>query len=278
LKRRFGGYKANSANNPGTLIGGLMQVEWLTRHLGTLNGCAVLEIGTGWEPIIPLVYRLAGARIIYLTDSTRLVCQESLDAALAFLTASRAQICAALKTPEAEFDRILARRRSEHSVEARLKALDLLYLAPCDCRSLQLDSGSLDVIYSRSVLEHIPAPIIREIFREAMRLLKPAALMCHFIDNSDHCEHHDKSISRVNFLQHNNFDWRFTCVNPFHYQNRLRHQEYLHMLADGGFKILRAERDIHQRSLTLLPELKLAPQFQSRPHDDLAAISSYLLA
>ena len=36
-----------------------------------LAGRDVLEIGSGWFPILPIVLRLAGARRVYLTDAYR---------------------------------------------------------------------------------------------------------------------------------------------------------------------------------------------------------------
>src|SRR5258708_4764736 len=53
-KRRLTGYRVNVSNQPCRLAEGLKQIEWLTQHLGTLDGMSVLKIGSGWEPMIPL--------------------------------------------------------------------------------------------------------------------------------------------------------------------------------------------------------------------------------
>jgi SAM-dependent methyltransferase len=225
------------------------------------------------------VYRLAGARVVYLTDSTKLLCDQSLDAALGFLAGSSKEICAALQVSQNHFDNVLTEAsEGRGTMQDRLNSLEILYLAPCDCRSLALESGSLDIIFSRAVLEHIPKPVIHEIFRESKRLLRPGGVMCHFIDNSDHWEHRDKSISRINFLQHGDLLWRWTCINGLNYQNRLRHQGYLNILREEGFEIVQAEGEIDQKSLQILPKLRLAAQFRGKPFEDLAVISSYLLA
>jgi hypothetical protein len=102
--------------------------------------------------------------------------------------------------------------------------------------------------------------------------------MCHFVDNSDHWEHRDKSISRIHFLQHDEWLWRLTCLNDLNYQNRLRHEDYLDIMRREGFRVVRAEREIDQTALALLPHLKLAAPFKGRVHEDLATISSFLLA
>lgn len=277
-KQRTVGYQANTRNAPGTLADGLEQAAWIAEHFGGLKGLDVLEIGTGWEPIIPLIYRVAGARAVCLTDSLKLISGASLEVTLEFLARSKNSICAALRVAQAEFDNLLAQAGGAGEVQARLKALGLQYLAPCDCRSLPLDAGSLDVVFSRAVLEHIPEPVIRGIFRESRRLLRPGGAMCHFVDNSDHWEHRDKSISRINFLRQSEWVWRFTCVNPLNYQNRLRHQDYLNILREEGFRVVRVDREIDEKSLRLLPQMKLAGRFRGRSHDDLAAITSHILA
>jgi len=277
-KHRFLGYKPNYRNQPGTLADALKQIDWLAQYCGTLDGASALEVGTGWEPLIPLVYRLAGAKTVYLTDSINLMCEESFAATLEFLSKSRDIVCASLRIPAEKLEDFLAAAQFGGGLESRLKALNLNYLAPCDCRNLDLAGGSLDIIYSRAVLEHIPEPIIRSIFRESKRLLRKGGVMCHFVDNSDHWEHRDKSISRVNFLRHSERVMRFTSLNRLNYQNRLRHRDYLNIMEQEGFRVMRAEGEIDQKAILLLPTMKLADKFKDRPHDDLATISSYLLA
>src|SRR5262245_53453079 len=53
--------------------GGLEQV-YLLRQVGLdVRGRDLLEIGTGWAPVIPIILHLAGARHIYLTDAYELI-------------------------------------------------------------------------------------------------------------------------------------------------------------------------------------------------------------
>jgi hypothetical protein len=69
LKRRLVPYLPNPEFNSITLEQGLRQIESLRDAGVSLQGATALEIGTGWEPIIPLLYRLAGVELIYLTDT-----------------------------------------------------------------------------------------------------------------------------------------------------------------------------------------------------------------
>ncbi len=277
LKRRAIGYQPDYRQHQGAVNDALIQVSILREHFGTIEGRDLMEIGTGWEPIVPLIYRLAGARVVHLADVTKLISKASLQAALDAVWKAKEKIGAGLKIPASQFDRILAAPQGE-STDADMRALGLMYQAPCDCRSMNLDSKSLDAVSSRAVFEHIPTAIIPGIFREVKRLLKPGGATCHIIDNSDHWEHYDKSITPVNFLQHGDLLWRFSCMSEFNYQNRLRHQDYAQMLRAEGFRIVQEKRKVHPPSLEALGKLKLAPQFRGREPEDLATIVSTFLA
>ena len=75
-----------------------------------------------------------------------------------------------------------------------------------------LPDASLDVVTSRAVLEHVPPDVIQDIFNESFRLLNANGLACHIIDNSDHWQHGDLRLSRVNFLRFSDFTFRLTCM------------------------------------------------------------------
>ena len=75
-------------------------------------------------------------------------------------------------------------------------------------------------------------------------------LACHLVDHSDHWEHNDKSLSRVNFLKYSDSFFRWTYIfNSLNYQNRLRHPEYIEMLHKAGFRLVREEHSVDEASL-----------------------------
>jgi SAM-dependent methyltransferase len=163
-------------------------------------------------------------------------------------------------------------------LEGSLHRLRLRYLAPCDVRRTTLPSGSVDAVVSRAVLEHIPPEIVRDIFRESARIVRTGGVACHIVDNSDHWEHRDKGISRINFLKYSDAAFRWTCVSGLNYQNRLRHSEYRRMLEDAGFEIERDEKTIDPEALELLERFPVAPRFKRFLKDDLATVTSFFLA
>jgi hypothetical protein len=98
------------------------------------------------------------------------------------------------------------------------------------------------------------------------------------VDNSDHWQHGDRSISRVNFLRFSDSVFRWTYLNGLNYQNRLRHSEYVQMLRRAGFEILRDDKDVDSGSLEALKTLPLDDRFRRFTAEDLATLSSYLVA
>jgi SAM-dependent methyltransferase len=276
FKRRVIPYRPALARGAYAIEEGLVQVRWLREFLGTLAGKRILEIGSGWELLLPMLFSLCRAERVYLTDQTALLDRDTLAGGLASFRRNRQRIIDSLQLSPQEFD---AKFGSNIDSESRfLEANGFVYLAPCDCRSLPLAAASLDAITSRSVFEHIAREVIDDILRESYRLLVPGGLVCHFVDNSDHWEHGDKRISRVNFLRFSDQSFRLTYLNSLNYQNRLRHSEYVEMLRARGFEILKQERNVDPAALEALQRLPLAPRFRQFPAEDLATMDSYLLA
>ncbi len=275
-KRRLVPYRPSLSRGAYAIEEGLTQVQWIREAMGTVIGKTVLEIGTGWEPLVPMLFSLCGSKRVYLTDLTALTDRFTVAGALETFRADRQPILDALHIDPQTFDEKFGGEAG--SLDRFLSRHGFVYLAPCDCSRLPLDGSTLDVIISRSVFEHIRPRVIAGILRESYRVLKPGGLACHFIDESDHWQHNDKSISRVNFLRFSDGMHRLTHLNSLNFHNRLRHPEYVRILEACGFEMLREERTVDVASLKALTDLPLAPRFRSFSREDLATTDSYLLA
>ena len=132
------------------------------------------------------------------------------------------------------------------------------YIAPMDARKTGLANRSVDLIISSTVLEHIPLVVIRGIMQECRRILRGT---CSFyIDYKDHWSYFDRSISHLNFLQYSPSKW--AIYNPqLHYQNRLRHSDYLKVFIETGFSVRSIETE-----RKAIPQLRT---FQSYDDEDL---------
>jgi SAM-dependent methyltransferase len=275
LKRSWAGYVTDSAKDLATIEHGLEQID-LIRQQFSLQGRTIVEVGTGWEPIIPILFSLAGASRVYMTDTIRLCAPATLKGAISSLCKHKDLVCSRLRISAIEFDVCLAVNPA-HFDEACAQ-LRIGYLAPCDCRRLPFEDASIDVITSHMVLEHIAPEIIADIYAESSRVLRSGGLMCHVIDNSDHWQHRDARISALNFLRYPEWVFKLTCINDLDYQNRLRHSEHMMIMTDRGFEILFANRDVDQRSLQALSAMRLDEKFAKFKADDLATLTSTVLA
>jgi SAM-dependent methyltransferase len=269
-KDRLFGYRREPDKDTRTIRDGLLLIEWL----GGVSGMMVVEIGTGWQPMIPIVLSLAGARV-YMTDLHRLMRPDTFRGALEAIRENQGEIARGLGIA---VDEVAHAARDCRDMHPRLRELRLEYLAPCDCRRLPISSGSIDIVMSRAVLEHVPPATIAGIFREACRVLRPTGRMLHEIDHSDHWSHRDRRLNAVNFLRYPDWLFGLTCLNPQNYQNRLRHSEYVGMLEDAGFELQREQRAVHADCVMALEKMRVTQRFHRFEPEELATTSSILLA
>jgi SAM-dependent methyltransferase len=267
----------NAENAKGVLDRGLSMIESIEDELFSIKDKAVLELGSGWEPIIPLLYYLKGCDCVNLFDLNRLIEPISLKRCLDYLTVNAPEISKRLECSPEEIRSKLFLPQSARTLDEMLRHFRLKYFAPHDARTTGLPSSSIDVISSHTVLEHIPPSIIQEILTEFHRILKQEGKSCHLIDNADHWAQKDRSISAVNFLQFDETFWKVISLNRLDYQNRLRHNDYLDLFQKSGFKT------VLDRSFPLYKEsdpsskFKLAAKYGGKSIEELSTLSFFVV-
>jgi len=253
VKRKVFGYQPNLGNLRETLACWRQMRDGLERAGGSVEGATVLEIGTGWFPTIPVMQCLAGAKHVYMSDLNVHLDDVSFAATLDFL-------------------------RRELPDEPRLREIQsrrdvpVSYLAPFDVNAIP--DGSIDIVSSRTVLEHIPPEALVQLFTALRPKLSPRGLMVHLVDHSDHLEHSDKSISKINFLT-----WperKHAWINRLtrEGENRLRHHEYAAVFAAAGFDVLIDDAQVHEPTRALAKSLPLQPRYAAMAPEQLATMSS----
>ena len=119
-----------------------------------------------------------------------------------------------------------------------LEHYGIYYKAPYDSTKSHLSENSIDACISTNTLEHIPEPDIIAIFFELHKILKDEGIISAIIDYSDHYAHTDKKISLLNYLRFTTYQWRRYNHN-MHYQNRLRHYDYINIFKKTGFTVIK---------------------------------------
>jgi SAM-dependent methyltransferase len=267
----------STAVDPWTVEQGLRQIEMLRASGCNLAGRTVLEIGSGWQPTIPLLLRLAGARKVLMWDSQRLL-DERLLAGTARALAERSALIAPRLGTAPDAVAAALRPAVAEGLDGQLEHFGLEYHAPADATATGLRDHSVDVVVSRAVLEHVPPRTIRGIFAESHRVLARDGFACHIIDNSDHWSHVDRGLSAVNFLRYPDWLWPVLCVNPLDYQNRLRHPDYVRMLAAAGFQIVHDPSSPDPVAVAAVRAMRVARRFRRFAPGQLGVITSYLVA
>lgn len=273
LKRSLTPSRMGEKYGAEVLPGALEQIAALKAQGVAIRGARVLEIGTGWYPVAPLVYRAAGARRVVLTDAHRLLHPRTLAAAAAFVHDQADHLAAELDIPAEEIRAVL-RPPPDLGFEDALEWLGLSYEAPYDIAS----GPEVDVVFSHTVLEHIPPDAIAAMFRALRGKISPGGMMCHGVDHTDHRRGQDASLGLIDFLRYSDSTWRWLCLNPQDYTNRLRHPDYVKLMREAGFDVRHEHRFVSPKVEDQLPSLPLWGRFAQMDRLDLATTWSMLLA
>jgi SAM-dependent methyltransferase len=260
-----------------TIDQALLHVRIL-RDAGVLmEGATSMEIGVGWKPLFPLIYKLAGFGKMILIDANRHLETEWFLATISQLRTEAERVANGLGI-DADAVRSGLDPQGASTLDELLKRFEFDYRAPADARKTRLPNGSIDVVSSRAVLEHVRRADIAAILLEARRVLSAGGAMIHTIDHSDHFEFADKSISRINFLRFSERWWRLIGMNHLSYQNRLRSSAYTSMAREAGFDITFLDAQPDPVAMKDIASLPLAPPFCGMRKEDLAVLTTHMVA
>jgi len=224
----------------------------------------IFQFGAGWELALPLLFWAMGVEQQILIDRRRLLRPELVKHTLDRLHPMAAELGLG-RQPGAfmagNFTGATTVLRERYGIE---------YRAPADAARTGIAPSSADFIVAFNTLEHIPEDAIVPIVLECRRILKDGGLMAFKIDYQDHYSYRDHHISVYNFLKYSDRAWAL-CNCSLHYQNRLRHSDYIAIFKKAGLDILEENRiEPERRHLEQLRALPLAPRFRRYDSGDLA--------
>ena len=133
------------------------------------------------------------------------------------------------------------------------------------------------MVFSNSVLEHVPPEVIDAMYAESMRVLSPRGVMFHSVNCGDHYAYVDRNVHQLNYLRYSDEEWQ-RWNNAFLYQNRLR----AHWFVDGarrhGFDIDLDTRTTREERMKQLAAMPVHPQFADVPAEQLCITSVDFIA
>lgn len=230
-------------------------VDIVFKHLGrvggpdALAGKTCLELGPGDSLASALIAHALGAKRTYLVDvgafaEPRIEAYRDVAAELAQRGYPAPDVSGFTSTAE-----MLERCNSAYLTDG-LASLKFI------------ETGTVDVIWSQAVLEHVRLGEIPAVLAELRRILAPGGVMSHRIDYKDHLG------GSLNNLRFSEAAWEseFMAKSGF-YTNRVRNSEFLGLMRSAGFELT----DVEPGRWAALPlsRSKMAPQFRALDDDDL---------
>lgn len=182
-----------------------------------LEGKKVIEIGSGWAPVIPyfLLY-LGKAGSVSTYDLYHHFSKKKIN----------------------RLNEVFTSEYGIELIEQNLKPYNLpkeiTYHPNTDL--IKADILEADLVYSRFVLEHVKPDDIALMHHKLKKDLKPGSRVIHFISPGDHRIYVDPDLSLQDFLQYSEAEWRKKQTR-FDYHNRLRLPQYLNIFKEAGMEI-----------------------------------------
>ena len=271
LQRRFGGLRDFAAEFDSKVEDWRIMAGHLDAASMAIPGRRLFEIGSGWYPTFPLACFLAGAARVTTVDLNRhlkrdllMACAERLGDAVPTIAATCGLDEATVRARHARLRDSLA--HSDDLAAATGGVVD--YKAPADATRTDLPAGSIDCIFSNSVLEHVPPAAIDGMYVEAMRLLAPGGVMFHSVNCGDHYAYVDRRLNQLHYLRYSDAQWRL-WNNAFLYQNRLRADAFVDRAKAAGFTIDLDTSHATERRLRELAAMPVHAQFAAIPAERL---------
>ncbi len=247
------------------------------KKYGEVSEFEVLELGSGWYPVVPTALFLAGAKKITSIDISPLMTREGIiETARKYLSWYEAGKLESLK-PYIIQERLNSLKRIAHQGFTKDELLDELKLSLLirDARETGFDTDSFDLVCSNNTYEHIYPEILEGIIKEFQRVVKQGGVNSHFIDMSDHFAHLDQSITIYNYLRFSEKQWR-RIDNSVQPQNRLRMSDYLKIYKQNGIEIL--EKEIRPGKISDLKKVKLDVAYYGYDEADIAISHAHLVS
>lgn len=273
LQRQTGGRKNIDGH-----IRAKVRNDWLVhmRHLDQLGidlrGQHMVEVGTGWLPVMPLCFALAGVGRCYTMDLRRHLSPQAVLLTVQYLAPYLAEIAQASGQDE---QAVRARWQAWSRLsdgEAVLKDAGVSYMAPADATACGLDAGSVDMVFSNSVLEHVPASVLDALMVETHRILKPGGLALHSVNCGDHYAYFDRQITPIHYLRFSERAWR-KWNNDLQYQNRLRPVDFVESARKAGLDVILDTHKPRPELLAKLPSMPIDEAFRRYPAEQLCCTS-----
>lgn len=232
----------------------------------------MLEVGTGWVPLNPLLLYMLGAKEIHTYDHLRHLRLNLAKRSVAMLDGAIPTVAAAVSVEESFLRHRLEPLKSARTLEDLLSRANIIYRAPGDACQSGLADKSIDLFYSYAVLQHASRKVVEGLVKESARVLKPSGIAFHAIGCQD--PYNGGRVSKVDFLQYPEWAWKLFVKNRISYTNRMREKDYLSIFQGYGAEIAAVRSDIDPSDVERVRHMKVDKQFNGMTAEELAVYHS----
>lgn len=248
-------------------------------HRAAPGSFSVLEIGTGWHPVVPIGLWLCGAREVQSWDVAAHATPERLRVTLRRFVEADAEGLLQRHLPDADGHRVTQLRNvlcDGPVAELRERCADLGVVFRVGTLERNLRALPVpDLVTSYAVLEYLAERELADLLLALRQVSRAGTVMSHWIDYRDEYAYFDKHISHFNFLRFPGWLWAI-INNPLIPLSRLRLTDHRHALLSAGFRVV--QEDAVHGDRAELARVPLAAQFRRYPLDDLLALDAWLVA
>jgi SAM-dependent methyltransferase len=282
LQRSVGSFRRLDAEVTGKIEDFRLMARQLRATSVAIEGARFLEIGAGWYPTLAVCLYLVGAERVHALDRVRHLQPDLLRKLIARLESEVPSIAEAAGVYAGVCEARRAHLRASLSTGAMLRDASegcIDYRAPADAAATELPQHSVDVVFSSSMLEHIPLVVLDNIFAESWRILRPGGVMFHSVNCGDHYAYTDPSVGQLHYLKYSERQWRLLWNNELQYQNRLRAIDFINLARKHDFEIVRDTTKIDPDRLAELRALpRVAREFRGYSPEELCVTTVDLIA
>lgn len=224
---------------------------------GIPKGLVVLELGPGDSIASAIIAASYGAAKVYLVDVGRYATKD---------ISYYKTLVAAIKVKGLDIPNL----ENVTTIDDILEVCNAEYLTDGLNSLKSLKSGSVDLVWSHSVLEHVRKHQFDESLFELTRVLKEGGLSSHNIDFQDH-------LSRgLNNLRFSEKVWESSFfVNSGFYTNRIPAAEMHCLFRDVGYQVLK--EGFGKWPTLPISRVSLSDEFQNYTDDELLNRTSHVL-
>ncbi|MDC0324450.1 hypothetical protein OAL42_00120 [Akkermansiaceae bacterium] len=191
----------------------------LKSHKIDLVDKRIVEVGSGWRPIMPYFFKILGG------------CE-----------------CVSTYDVNKHFNKKWIKELNEYFFdEYGFSGSDngvslpswIKYFPKTNISKTRL-SDRVDLVFSRFVLEHVSPVDMIDMHKNFFKEFSNDTLILHLISPGDHRAYDDNNLSHYDFLKYSQLEWD-RIQTRFDYHNRLRLPQYLKIFEETGFEVVSLE-------------------------------------